>query len=130
MCIRDSTNKIVAIIVNTNSDTDVLGNKTVASAFKITCASVDPLAINYVSSDATGEYVIGQEVKITVTAKTGGTITKGTEYTLTFSADASSIVDGLETNKTTVKATAQENGKVTFSMVAKGTGTLTPNNFA
>lgn len=41
-----------------------------------------------------------------------------------------SIVDGLETNKTTVKATAQENGKVTFSMVAKGTGTLTPNNFA
>ena len=124
------TNKIVAIIVNTNSDTDVLGNKTVASAFKITCASVDPLATNYVSSDATGEYVIGQEVKITVTAKTGGTITKGTEYTLTFSADASSIVDGLETNKTTVKATAQENGKVTFSMVAKGTGTLTPNNFA
>ena len=125
-----ATNKIVAIIVNTNSDTDVLGNEAVASAFKITCASVDPLATNYVSSDATGEYVTGQEVNITVTAKAGGTITKGTEYTLTFSADASSIVDGLETNKTTVKATAQENGKVTFSMVAKGTGTLTPNNFA
>ena len=125
-----STNKIVAIIVNTNSDTNVLGNEAVASAFKITCASVDPLATNYVSSDATGEYVTGQEVNITVTAKASGTITKGTEYTLTFSADASSIVDGLETNKTTVKATAQENGKVTFSMVAKGTGTLTPNNFA
>ena len=125
-----ATNKIVAIIVNTNSDTDVLGNEAVASAFKITCASVDPLATNYVSSDATGEYVTGQEVNITVTAKASGTITKGTEYTLTFSADASSIVDGLETNKTTVKATAQENGKVTFSMVAKGTGTLTPNNFA
>ena len=125
-----STNKIVAIIVNTNSDTDVLGNEAVASAFKITCASVDPLATNYVSSDATGEYVTGQEVNITVTAKASGTITKGTEYTLTFSADASSIVGGLESGNTTVKATAQENGKVTFSVVAKGTGTLTPSNFA
>ena len=127
---KTDTKKVLAIIVNTNNDVDVLGNKTVASAFSITCAAVDPLATNYASSAATGSYVAGQEVKITVTAKASGTISAGTEYTLTFAADASAIVDGLEAGNTTVKATATEDGSVTFTMTAKGAGTLTVSNFA
>ena len=110
---NNTDKKVVAIIVNTNSDTDVLGNKTIASAKSVTkpadgtgyTVSVDKtkavkgdvITLTFTSTVAAG--ATADKLTVTPTGATGATSVTfeknakaGTVKTLTFVADGSTDV--------------------------------------
>ena len=132
-----NTKKVVAIIVNTNSDTDVLGNKTIASAKSVTkpadgtgyTVSVDKtkavkgdvITLTFTSTVAAG--ATADELTITATgvaSETTGTETKTVTFgvndaaktvkTLTFVADGSDEVS-FTISGSVVNDPAAEGGK-------------------
>ena len=130
-----ATNKIVAIIVNTNSDTDVMGNKAVASAQTVTApgavtmTNANGLTAN-VAADKTS--VIKGEV-ITYTVTLSGTTTAATK--ITFAAGANSAADtancavsgswvAVSATEANIATTTDGAGTVTFKAIANGSGTV------
>ncbi len=133
---NDTDKKVVAIIVNTNSDTDVLGNKTIASAKSVTIKRTEGSTGYSVSVDKTqavkGDVITltftsdvaagATEDKLTVTPtgttiKDAATVTfeknakAGTVKTLTFVADGSTDGVSFTINGLVVNDSAAEGGK-------------------
>ena len=129
-----ATNKIVAIIVNTNSDTDVLGKTNVAGAYSVaaptmTMTNANGLAASVVADKTTA--VKGEVITYTVTFS--GTTTKATKVTFVAgsNSDSDTATCAVTGNWTAHSATEANiatgtagTGTVTFKAIANGSGVV------
>ena len=130
-----ATNKIVAIIVNTNSDTDVLGKtdvmgtKTVTAPGSVTMTNANGLTASAVADKTTA--VKGEVITYTVTFS--GTTTAATK--VTFTAGSNSTVDTAKcvvtgnwvaqsATQANIATTKDGTGTVTFKVIANGSGSV------
>ena len=130
-----ATNKIVAIIVNTNSDTDVLGKtdvmgtKAVTAPGSVTMTNANGLTASAVADKQTA--VKGEAITYTVTFS--GTTTAATK--VTFTAGSNSTVDTAKcvvtgnwvaqsATRANIVATKDGTGTVTFKVIANGSGSV------
>ena len=129
-----ATNKIVAIIVNTNSDTDVLGKTNVAGAYSVaaptmTMTNANGLTASVVADKTTA--VKGEAITYTVTFS--GTTTAATK--VTFAAGTNSAADSADcavtgnwtaasNTQANIAATTSGAGTVTFKVIADGVGAV------
>ena len=108
-------NKVVAIIVNTNSDVNVMGEETVAGAGTITLtnsASAD------VDATYTGSAVVGDTITVTVTSKDA---TKAGNITVTPTGSATVT----ESAQTLTFAAGETSKSVVFHVTGAGDVTVT-----
>ena len=75
---NNASNKIVAVIVNTNSDVDVMGNKTVLSAYTVANPTVTGTNVGITAKVDKASAVKGETVKVTVTLDATATATSVT----------------------------------------------------
>ena len=93
----DASKKVVAIIVNTNVKSDVLGGTNVSGAFTITVADSDTPAAYTVTADKTTGLVVGDTVKLTfknVVALSGAGMTINVTHTGADGDDSVTFDDG------------------------------------
>ena len=130
-----ATNKIVAIIVNTNSDTnvlgktDVMGTKTVTAPGSVTMTNANGLTASAVADKQTA--VKGEAITYTVTFS--GTTTAATK--VMFTAGSNSTVDTAKcvvtgnwvaqsATQANIATTKDGTGTVTFKVIANGSGSV------
>ena len=127
-----ATNKIVAIIVNTNSDTDVLGKTDVMGAKTVTTPGAISSANNLTASAVADKTTAVKGEVITYTVTFSGTTNAATKVTFTAGSNSTAGNAACAVTGRVAQSPTQANianatdgaGTVTFKAVANGVGAV------